>query len=209
MPRTLLPHKDLLPRRPPLPWEATQCDLDAHSHLLLKLRAEALVVEPVTLSSGAQADYYIDAKRALLNPSVFQAVGLLISAAADHYGATAVGGLTMGADPVAYSSLAVNQHITAFSVRKERKDHGLQRWIEGPEIGPEEICLVVDDVVTEGSSVLDAIDRMWQENLRIAAVVTVVDRLAGGKERIEAETGVHVHALTTVDHVFPERPDRV
>ncbi len=114
----------------------------------------------------------------------------------------------MGADPVAYSSLTASSDLTAFSVRKERKDHGRQRWIEGPVISSEDRCLVVDDVVTRGGSVVDAINRMWSENLQVAAVVTVVDRLAGGRARIEKAANVPFVALTTVDDVFPERPDR-
>lgn len=191
-----------------LPWGATAAQDEAYAHLLARLQSDALIVEPVTLASGAEAEYYIDAKRALGNPTVFAALGVLIAAAAHHFDARAVGGLTMGADPVAYSSLTASSDLTAFSVRKERKDHGLQRWIEGPVISSEDRCLVVDDVVTRGGSVVDAINRMWSENLQVAAVVTVVDRLAGGRARIEKAANVPFVALTTVDDVFPERPDR-
>jgi orotate phosphoribosyltransferase len=128
---------------------------------------------------------------------------------ARHVGATAVGGLTMGADPIACSALACSDDLKAFFVRKERKEHGLARWIEGPPLQPGERCLVVEDVVTTGGSTIKAIERIREEGHEIAGVVAILDRLAGGAEAIrEAADGAPYTALTTIDDVYPERPDR-
>ena len=91
----------------------------------------------------------------------------------------------MGADPIACAALAGGADVKAFFVRKERKEHGLQRWIEGPGSSPGERCLVVEDVVTTGGSTVAAIERVVDEGLEVAGVVSVLDRLAGGGEAIE------------------------
>jgi orotate phosphoribosyltransferase len=95
-------------------------------------------------------------------------------------------------------------------VRKEKKQHGLQRWIEGPELEAGERCLVVEDVVTTGGSTVKAIERIREEGLEIAGVVSVLDRLAGGGEAIAAATGngAPYTPLATIDDVYPDRPDR-
>src|SRR6266566_4449293 len=107
----------------------------ARESLLAELREHALVMGEVTLSSGQTAQYYVDAKRALLRPAAFRAAGVLIAAEAAERGASAVGGMTIGADPLACAAIAAEggEGLVAFFVRKERKEHGLQRWIEGPE----------------------------------------------------------------------------
>ena len=183
----------------------------APATLLAELREHALVIGEVTLSSGQSAEYYVDAKRALLLPACFRAVGELVAAEAVAQQAGAVGGLTMGADPVACAALAAPQgeRLQAFFVRKERKQHGLQRWIEGPLLEPGTRCLVVEDVVTTGGSTVKAIERVREEGLEVAAVLSVVDRLAGGEEAIsEAAGGAPYRALVTIDELYPERPDR-
>src|SRR6185295_1518896 len=101
---------------------------DARERLVAELREHALVIGEVTLTSGRTAQYYVDAKRAILLPAGFRALGELVAAEA----ATAVGGLTMGADPVACAALAAGADVKVFFVRKDRKQHGLQRWVEGP-----------------------------------------------------------------------------
>jgi orotate phosphoribosyltransferase len=92
-------------------------------------------------------------------------------------------------------------------VRGEKKQHGLQRWVEGP-VEPGVRCLVVEDTVTTGGSTAKAIERCREEGLEIAGVVAVVDRLAGGAERIEAAAEAPYRALVTIDEIYPERPDR-
>lgn len=173
---------------------------------MAELRAHALVIGQVVLSSGATASYYVDAKRAILRPAGFMALGELVAAEARHTGATAIGGLTMGADPVACAALAGGADCKAFFVRKETKAHGLQRRIEGPLLEASDRCLVVEDVVTTGSSTLAAIAALRDDGRTICGVVSVLDRLAGGGPAIEAAAGAPYVALTTIDDVYPDRP---
>ena len=180
----------------------------ARERLVAELRRHALVIGEVTLTSGRTAQYYVDVKRAILRPPGFGAVGELVAAAVRDHGATAVGGMTMGADPVACAVLGAGADVSAFFVRKDRKQHGLQRWIEGPELRPGERCLVVEDVVTTGGSTVAAIQRVRQEGLVVVGVISVLDRLAGGAAAIEAAAGAPYRPLTTIDDVYPERPDR-
>jgi orotate phosphoribosyltransferase len=114
--------------------------------------------------------------------------------------------MTMGADPVACAALAAGADVKAFFVRKDRKEHGLQRWVEGPLLGPGDRCLIVEDVVTTGGSTVQAIERVRDEGFEIAAVTSVLDRLAGGAEAIEAAAGAPYRPLTTIDDVYPGRP---
>jgi orotate phosphoribosyltransferase len=161
------------------------------------------------LTSGRTAQYYVDAKRATLRPAGFQALGELVARQADAWGAGAVGGLTMGADPVACAALAGGFGGKAFFVRKEAKQHGLQRRIEGPPLAAGERCCIVEDVVTTGGSTLQAIAAVREAGLEIVGVLSVLDRLAGGAERIaEAAGGAPYVALATIDDVHPERDDR-
>jgi orotate phosphoribosyltransferase len=178
--------------------------------LLAELREHALVIGEVRLSSGQTAQYYVDAKRALLRPPAFRAAGELIAAEAVECGATAVGGMTMGADPLACAAIGAEagQGLVAFFVRKERKEHGLQRWIEGPELAAGTRCLVVEDVVTTGGSTVRAIERIREEGLEVAGVTAVVDRLAGGAEAIEKAAEAPYGPLLTIDDLYPDRPDR-
>jgi orotate phosphoribosyltransferase len=183
--------------------------LDARSKLLAVLREQALVIGEVTLASGRTAQYYVDARRALLSAAGFSALGELVAAEARRLGAQAVGGPTLGADPIACSVLGLpGAGLSAFIVRKDRKEHGLQRWIEGPEIPPGAPVLVVEDVVTSGGSLITAIERLREENVAIAGALSVVDRLAGGAAAIEAALGGPPYsALFTIDEVYPGRPD--
>ncbi len=180
----------------------------ARERLITELREHALVIGKVTLSSGLEADYYVDAKRAILRPAGFLALGELVRAEAERLGATAVGGLTMGADPVACAALAAGAEVKAFFVRKDRKAHGLQRWVEGPPLEPGERCLIAEDVVTTGGSTIKAIERVREEGLEVVGVVSVLDRLAGGGEAIEAAAEAPYVPLTTIDELYPDRPDR-
>jgi orotate phosphoribosyltransferase len=182
--------------------------MSAKDTLIAELRAHALIVGEVTLTSGAIAQYYVDAKRAILLPVGFNALGELVAQRATAWGATAVGGLTMGADAVACSALAAGADVKAFFVRKDAKAHGLQRRVEGPLLEAGDRCLVVEDVVTTGGSTLQAIEALREVGLEIVGVVSVLDRLAGGGERIAAAAGAPYEALATIDDVYPDRPDR-
>ncbi|MGZ5333495.1 MAG: orotate phosphoribosyltransferase [Solirubrobacterales bacterium] len=177
---------------------------DARGTLVTELREHAVVHGEVTLASGVTADYYVDAKRALLRPAGLRATGELVAAAAGELGAAAVGGMTMGADPIACAAIAApgGEDLVAFFVRKEKKEHGLQRWIEGPVLEPGTRCLVVEDVVTTGGSTVSAIERMTEEGLEVAGTVAVVDRHAGGREAIEAAGGAPFQALVSVEELL-------
>jgi orotate phosphoribosyltransferase len=180
----------------------------ARAQLVDELREHALVIGRVTLTSGAVAEYYVDAKRAILRPRGFAALGTLLAAQLADWGATAVGGMTMGADPVACAALAGGADAKAFFVRKDAKAHGLQRRIEGPLLSPDDRCVVVEDVVTTGGSTLAAIAALKDAGQEICGVVSVLDRLAGGGAAIEQAAGAPYRALSTIDDVHPERPDR-
>lgn len=182
--------------------------MDARARLITELREHALVLGEVTLTSGAVAQYYVDAKRAILRPAGFRALGELVAERARAWGASAVGGLTMGADPVACAALGAGADVRAFFVRKETKPHGLQRRIEGPPLAPGERCLIVEDVVTSGGSTLQAIEAVLQGGHAIVGVVSVLDRLAGGAARIEQAAGAPYHPCTTIEDIHPDRPDR-
>jgi orotate phosphoribosyltransferase len=182
--------------------------MDARQRLVAQLREHALVIGEVTLTSGRTAQYYVDAKRAILRPEGFLAMAELVADLARARGATAVGGLTMGADPVACAALAGGADVKAFFVRKDAKPHGLQRRVEGPFLEPGDRCLVVEDVSTTGGSALKAVQALQEAGHEIVGVTAVLDRLAGAKEAIEAAAGVPYEPLTTIDDVYPERPDR-
>ncbi len=173
-----------------------------------ELREHALVIGEVTLTSGLKAQYYVDAKRAILRRAGFMALGELLAARAEQWSATAVGGMTMGADAVTCAALAGGADVKGFFVRKEVKRHGLSRRIEGPLLAAEDRCLVVEDVVSTGGSTVAAIEALQAAGHEICGVVSVLDRLAGGGERIEAAAGAPYVALVTIDDIYPERPDR-
>lgn len=183
--------------------------MDAAGTLIEQLRTHALVLGEVVLTSGATAQYYVDAKRAVLRPAGFAAMGELIAARARAWQAEAVGGLTMGADAPACAALAGGADVRAFFVRKETKAHGLQRRIEGPPLDPGTRCLIVEDVVTTGGSTLQAIEAVREAGHEIVGVVAILDRLAGGAEAIRAAIDpAPYEALATIDDVHPDRPDR-
>ncbi len=187
------------------PRQAPEALHGARAQLVAELRAHALVIGEVTLSSGATASYYVDAKRAILRPEGFHALATLVAAEAREWDATAVGGMTMGADPVACAALAGGAGVKAFFVRKDPKAHGLQRRIEGPLLTKDDRCVVVEDVVTTGGSTLAAIAALHEAGHTICGVLSVLDRLAGGGPAIEAAARAPYVALTTIDDVYPER----
>jgi orotate phosphoribosyltransferase len=180
----------------------------ARRRLVEQLREHALVIGEVTLTSGARAQYYVDAKRAILRPEGFSALGALLAAQVAEWRATAIGGMTMGADPVACAALAGGARAKAFFVRKDAKVHGLRRRIEGPPLDPDDRCVVVEDVVTTGGSTLAAIEALHDAGQEICGVISVLDRLAGGGAAIERAAGAPYVALTSIDDIYPERPDR-
>ncbi len=176
--------------------------------LLAELRRHALLKGSFVLTSGRTAEYLVDAKRAILLPAGFNALAELVAAQAREWGATAVGGMTMGADPIACAALAGGADVKAFFVRKEVKQHGLSRRIEGPPLDAGDRCMLVEDVVTTGGSTIRALEALRDEGHQVCGVLAICDRLAGGAEAIEEAAGAPFVALTTIDEVYPERPDR-
>ncbi|MGH2858138.1 MAG: orotate phosphoribosyltransferase [Solirubrobacteraceae bacterium] len=180
----------------------------ARARLLDELRAHALVIGEVKLTSGATAHYLVDVKRAILLREGFEALAELVAAQAGAWRATAVGGMTMGADPIACAALAGGADVKAFFVRKEAKQHGLARRIEGPLLDAGDRCMLVEDVITTGGSTLRALRAVRDEGHEVCGVLAICDRLAGGGDAIRSAAGVPYVALTTIDEVYPERPDR-
>src|ERR1700728_2409720 len=172
----------------------------ARARLVAELREHALVIGEVVLTSGRTAQYLVDAKRAILLPAGFGALAELVAAQAQAWSATAVGGMTMGADPIACAALAGGADVKAFFVRKEVKAHGLSRRIEGPLLESGDRCMLVEDVVTTGGSTIRALEAIRDEGHEVCGVLAICDRLAGGDEAIRAAAGpgVPYEALTTI-----------
>ena len=161
----------------------------ARERLLAELRTHALVIGEVVLTSGATAQYLVDAKRAILLPAGFAALASWSPRRPQAWSATAVGGMTMGADPIACAALAGGADVKAFFVRKETKGHGLARRIEGPLLSPSDRCMLVEDVVTTGGSTIRALEAIRDEGHEVCGVLAVCDRLAGGAEAIRRRPG--------------------
>src|SRR5437763_795755 len=161
----------------------------ARQRLLTELREHALVIGEVVLTSGRTAQYLVDAKRAILRREGFMALAELVAAQAREWDATAVGGMTMGADPIACAALAGGAEVKAFFVRKEVKQHGLARRIEGPLLDVGDRCMLVEDVVTTGGSTIRALEAVREEGLQVCGVLAICDRLAAASNRRRAARG--------------------
>jgi orotate phosphoribosyltransferase len=158
--------------------------------LLALIRSEAVVHGRVTLSSGREADYYLDCRRITLSGEAAPLVGTVLLDLTEDLDYDAVGGLTMGADPVATAMLHAaakrGRRLDAFVVRKEAKAHGLQRRIEGPDVTGRRV-LVVEDTSTTGGSPLTAVQALREAGADVVGVATIVDRATGAGEKIAAE----------------------
>ncbi|MFQ6328336.1 orotate phosphoribosyltransferase [Nocardia sp. CWNU-33] len=151
------------------------------------VRELAVVHGRVTLSSGKEADYYVDLRRATLHHSAGPLIGKLLRELVADWDFESVGGLTMGADPVALAVMhAPGRPIDAFVVRKAAKTHGMQRQIEGPDIVGKRV-LVVEDTTTTGNSPLTAVRALRDAGATVVGVATVVDRETGADQIIAAE----------------------
>ncbi len=170
--------------------------------LIAAIKELAIVQGKVTLASGRVADYYIDLRRVTLNGVAAGLVGSVMRELTADLDYVAVGGLTLGADPVAVAMLHDAAHtgsrLDAFVVRKESKAHGLQRRIEGTDIAGKKV-LVVEDTSTTGGSVLTAVEAVRETGAEIVAVAVIVDRNTGAKERIEAEGIEYRYAVSLAD----------
>jgi orotate phosphoribosyltransferase len=177
---------------------------DSHDRLAVLLRERALVRESVLLSSGRRSSFYFDARQVLLDPEGAALAGELMWRDLAPAGPRAVGGLTLGADPlvcaVSATAWAGGERVTGFFVRKEAKKHGLQQWIEGPFIEEGTPVAVVDDVLTTGGSLVAAVEKARQAGGVVVAAAVVIDRGEGGRETAEAVLdGAPLHALFTAD----------
>jgi orotate phosphoribosyltransferase len=158
--------------------------------LLSLIRDLAVVPGRVTLSSGREADYYVDLRRITLSGQAAPLVGQVMLELTEDLEYDAVGGLTMGADPVAaamlHAAAAQGRRLDAFVVRKEAKAHGLQRRVEGPDIAGRRV-LVLEDTSTTGGSPLTALHAVREAGAVPVGVAVIADRATGAAEKIEAE----------------------
>lgn len=158
--------------------------------LLEHIKSEAIVRGKVTLSSGKEADYYVDLRRITLSGVAAPLVGQVLLDLTADLAYDAVGGLTMGADPVAtamlHAAAARGRALDAFVVRKAGKAHGLQQRIEGPSIKGRRV-VVVEDTSTTGASALEAVAAVRDAGAEVVAVAVIADRSTGARERVEAE----------------------
>jgi orotate phosphoribosyltransferase len=178
-----MPNPDPSPRALP---EASS-DRDALRELIGKL---AVVHGKVTLSSGREADYYIDLRRVTLAAVAAPLVGRVMLDLVADWSFDAVGGLTMGADPIGTAVLHAaaargGPAIDTFVVRKEAKKHGMQRRIEGPDVAGRRV-IAVEDTSTTGASPLAAVEALREAGAEVVGVAVIVDRNTGAREVIEA-----------------------
>ncbi len=170
--------------------------------LLDQIIAKAVVPGRVTLSSGREADYYVDLRRVTLDGEAAPLVGRVMLALTADLAYDAVGGLTLGADPVAtamlHAAAARGRALDAFVVRKEAKAHGLQRRIEGAPVQGRRV-LVVEDTSTTGGSPLTAVAALREAAAEVVGVAVVVDRSTGAAEKIHAEGLPYLSAFTKTD----------
>ncbi|AKK02198.1 orotate phosphoribosyltransferase [Corynebacterium epidermidicanis] len=161
--------------------------MDKKRQLAELVKELAVVHGKVTLSSGKEADYYVDLRRATLHAQASRLIGELLRELTADWDYAAVGGLTLGADPVATAIMhAEGREIHAFVVRKETKKHGMQRRIEGFDVAGQNV-LVVEDTTTTGNSPLTAVKALREAGANVVGVATVVDRNTGADEVIAAE----------------------
>lgn len=166
---------------------AQNLDAEKKARLAELVKELAVVHRKVTLSSGKEANYYVDLRRATLHHEASRLIGALLRELTADWDFAAVGGLTLGADPVATSIMhADGRDIDAFVVRKEAKKHGMQRRIEGTDVEGKKV-LVVEDTTTTGNSPLTAVAALREAGAEVVGVATVVDRETGAGDVIAAE----------------------
>jgi len=177
-------------------------NVSPRDRLLELIKAKAIVRGRVTLSSGREADYYVDLRRITLDGEAAPLVGQVMNKLTKDLDFDAVGGLTLGADPVAtamlHASAADGRLLDAFVVRKSGKAHGLQQRIEGPSIRGRRV-LIVEDTTTTGASPMDAVAAAREEGAEVVAVATIADRATGAKEKLEALGLTYVTAYSLQD----------
>ena len=170
--------------------------------LIEHIKNLAVVHGKVTLTSGAEADYYVDMRRVTLDGVAAPLVGRVMNELVADWSFDVMGGMTMGADPVATAMLhakaASGGRLDAIVVRKAAKAHGMQRRIEGATVDGRRV-LVVEDTSTTGGSPLEAIEAVRAEGGEVVGVAVIVDRNTGAAERIEAEGVPYRYAVGLAD----------
>ena len=168
--------------------------------LLAQIKDKAVVHGRVVLSSGKEADYYVDLRRVTLDGRAAPLIGSVLLDVTADLDFDAVGGLTLGADPVAaamlHAAAARGRHLDAFVVRKSEKQHGLQRRIEGPDVAGRRV-LAVEDTSTTGGSVMTAVEALREAGAEVVAVLVIVDR--GARKAIEEAGLPYVAAFELSD----------
>ena len=176
--------------------------LTDREQLLALVRAQAVVHGRVTLSSGREADYYVDLRRVTLSGEAAPLVGRVMRELTVGLQYDAVGGMTMGADPIAaamlHAAAAQGLRLDAFVVRKQAKAHGLQRRVEGPDIAGRRV-LVVEDTSTTGDTPLMALEAVREAGAIPVAVATIADRDTGAGAKIEAAGVPYLFAYSLAD----------
>ncbi|GAA1365173.1 MULTISPECIES: orotate phosphoribosyltransferase [Brevibacterium] len=178
----------------------------AKSQLLQLIDELAVVRGKVTLSSGKEADYYLDLRRVTLDHRSAPLIGDVMLDLLESTGyldeVEAIGGLTMGADPVGtaimHRSVVRGTPKDTFVVRKAAKEHGMGRRVEGPDVAGRKV-IAVEDTSTTGGSVLTAVEALREAGAEVIAVAVVMDRNTGAKERVEAAGLPYLIALSTSD----------
>jgi orotate phosphoribosyltransferase len=172
------------------------------AELLELIKDLAIVHGKVTLSSGKTADYYVDLRRITLSAQAAPLVGEVLLDLTADLDFNSVGGLTMGADPVAlamlHSAAGRGRTLDACVVRKEGKAHGLQRRVEGPDVRGRRV-LAVEDTSTTGGSVLTAVAGLREAGAEVVGVAVIVDRDTGAREKVEAEGLPYLAAYSRTD----------
>jgi orotate phosphoribosyltransferase len=181
-------------------------ELTEHEQLIHLLATRSARRGQFTLASGRQSTLYIDARLTTMSPEGLVLIGALgLACIRKHWPADSVGGLTLGADPISfaisYASAATTRPLRAFTVRKEAKTHGTGRLIEGP-FEPGDRTVIVEDVITTGSSALKAVSAVTSAGGTVVGVLSLVDREEGGREAIET-AGVSVISMVRARDLLP------
>jgi len=177
---------------------------DSREVVIAAIKKEALKLGDFTLTSGKKSKYYLDMKQITLDPICLKIIGaqffssmMTLTPVPD-----AVGGMSIGADPLTAAVMLASNHLRGFMIRKESKGHGTNQFLEGP-IQKGHLAVIVEDVTTTGGSSLKAVERAVEFGAKVAAVYTVVDRLEGGREAIEG-LGYKFYSLLTIEDLGVE-----
>ena len=176
-------------------------EIEQNKKRLLELfKKNAFHSRAVILSSGKKSDYYIDAKQVSLTPEGLFLIGKVVLDMLKNDEFDAIGGLTIGADPIV-AAIGVVSYLNArpvqtFIVRKEPKQHGMQKFIEGPSLKPNSKVVIIEDVITSGNSALKAIKAVETLKCRVVKVAALVDRLEGARESLSSQNYKLVSVFT-------------